>query len=659
MAFTAAAKRRRLRTIAVLLLLILAAAGLFGIAHLETRLKAAAVRESRDDIVVIASALSEHLNRALESTNFIADSLALVLLSGGTSLVDDRIYERVRRVPHLRGWVFADKDGVVIDGSAGDMLGIPLNDRDWFAEAHRAQARLTLGHPEGGRYLQAQPSSIAATGRWTIPVARRIDGPDGTVAGYLVILLNPNYLTDIATRGFGDSTSRVRFYARDGTLLASSAHEIDRIGSRSEALWFLRDFLPRLDRGIHVGRDGSGNDAVAGFQLTEDGLIATEVSRDMSYVLRDPDATILEIRLLGAGFLGLLTLSFALFGKISEWASGKELAAARAELGRDLAAREAALLRETRERIDQLHAGVPAVIFTRRVEPDGSSRLLYRGGDVTAVMGWPARMFEGVDRLRNVVEISSEVEENYVLTALLQGESSVEYRVRQPDGSFRWIETRCRRLSRSADGGGEVVGYSVNMTARKNLEEQVRRLALQDPLTGLPNRRHLLTKLDDAVKRQKRSGAWAALIFLDLDEFKVLNDTHGHEAGDALLVQVARRLVANLREVDTVSRFGGDEFVILTEQLGIDAHAAEAALQAVLRKISGCLSAPFVIDMPHAGDEDRTVTHRLGASIGAALFPSRAPDAETLLNIADTCMYEAKRAGKGRSSYRVLGAGDA
>jgi len=643
----------------VMLALIVLAFGAVFVAidvKLGSVLRQGAVEESRRDMALAASAVAEHLNRALESVDVVSDSLAQSLLASADTPADETILQRAGWVPHLRGWALAGADGVVVSASDEEMIGVAVGGRPWFAVLAGGASQPVLGQPEGGRYLSAAPPAIAEAGRWTIPVIRRLEEPRGEVVGYMLILLNPAYFADIAALSFGSAVSRVRFHGRDGVLLASSRDEIERIGHRNDAAWFLHHVLPQRDRGLHVGQDGAGVEAVAAFQLSESGLVAVEASRDMPDVLRGAEAAMREIRGWGASVLVLSLVGLVLLERLRERAASHELAATRAELDRDHATREAALLHGSREMVEKLHAGLPAIIFTRSVEADRSSRLLYQGGDVLAVTGWPPPLFEDVDRSKDVVEIVPNGPDDYVWAALVNGESSADYRLRQPDGSFRWLETRCRRLSRSADGGGEIVGYTVDVTARKDLEEQIRRLALHDQLTGLPNRRHLLERLDEAIKRQKRHGTWSALIFIDLDQFKMLNDSHGHEAGDEALIEVARRLVANLREVDTVARFAGDEFVVLLEHVGSDARTAEAALQVVLRKLAAYLSEPYVLRRYRPGGGGGTGLHDAGCSLGAVLFPPRAPAPETLLSRADECMYEAKRAGKGQYRYRIMGA---
>ncbi len=169
----------------------------------------------------------------------------------------------------------------------------------------------------------------------------------------------------------------------------------------------------------------------------------------------------------------------------------------------------------------------------------------------------------------------------------------VEHRCK--DGRIIWGEV-LSKPERNAQG--EIVGYhgiTREITERRRLEEQVRQLAFHDPLTHLANRRLLVEHLDQAMSASKRSHRHGALLFLDLDNFKPLNDTHGHGVGDLLLIEVAERLKTCVREADTVARFGGDEFVVLLCEL--DAHKDEASAQAaaIAEKIRIRLAEPYVL----------------------------------------------------------------
>lgn len=176
---------------------------------------------------------------------------------------------------------------------------------------------------------------------------------------------------------------------------------------------------------------------------------------------------------------------------------------------------------------------------------------------------------------------------------------------------------------------------------------QVWELAFHDALTGLPNRRLLNDRLSQAMAVSQRSMCFGALIFLDLDNFKPLNDVHGHEIGDLLLVDAAQRLTACVREVDTVARFGGDEFVVLLTALVADRAEATERARLVAEKIRNTLAEPYQLSVPQGqGSEPLLVEHRCTASLGVTLFLGNAATTADVLKWADVAMYDAKEAGR-------------
>jgi diguanylate cyclase (GGDEF)-like protein len=190
-----------------------------------------------------------------------------------------------------------------------------------------------------------------------------------------------------------------------------------------------------------------------------------------------------------------------------------------------------------------------------------------------------------------------------------------------------------------------------NKATRRIMDEQLRQIAFYDPLTQLPNRRLLSDRLAQAMIAGKRSGNIGALMFVDLDNFKPLNDHHGHELGDLLLIEVANRLRNCVRKVDTVARFGGDEFVILLSDLGTDKSESAQRTRVLAEKILVSIANPY--DLPlHGGDSiAATVTHHCSASIGVILFVDHEMSPSEALRLADEAMYQAKEAGRNRIHF--------
>jgi diguanylate cyclase (GGDEF)-like protein/PAS domain S-box-containing protein len=181
------------------------------------------------------------------------------------------------------------------------------------------------------------------------------------------------------------------------------------------------------------------------------------------------------------------------------------------------------------------------------------------------------------------------------------------------------------------------VGSHVDITERKAAEDEVKSLAFYDPLTHLPNRRLLLARLDQAIISCTRWGRKGALLFIDLDNFKTLNDTLGHDFGDMLLQQVALRLQACVRECDTVARLGGDEFVVMLEDLSKDALEAASQTELIGEKILDTLNQPYLL-----------ATHKYHStpSIGVTLFTEHPLGVDILFKQADIAMYQSKKAGR-------------
>jgi len=232
-----------------------------------------------------------------------------------------------------------------------------------------------------------------------------------------------------------------------------------------------------------------------------------------------------------------------------------------------------------------------------------------------------------------------------------------EVQHRCKDGRLIWGEV-LSKPERDADG--TITGYhgiTREITERKQMQDEVRQLAFYDPLTKLPNRRLLHDRLSQAMAASKRSGCFGALMFLDLDHFKPLNDTHGHEVGDLLLIEAADRLKGCVREMDTVARFGGDEFVVMLSDLNADKGKSASEAEIVAEKIRNALSGPYLLQVRREGKADTTVEHHCSASIGVALFINHEASQDDILKWADTAMYQAKETGRNSICFYDLETG--
>ena len=221
----------------------------------------------------------------------------------------------------------------------------------------------------------------------------------------------------------------------------------------------------------------------------------------------------------------------------------------------------------------------------------------------------------------------------------------ITYRFVAADGRIREMESRGNVILDQQGRVERVVVVAQDITERRQMEEAIHQLAFHDALTQLPNRRLLDDRLNQAMAASARSGCYGALMFLDLDNFKLLNDTHGHVVGDLLLIEAASRLKACVRGADTVARFGGDEFVVMISELDGDHAASLVQARIVADKILDTLSEPYRLTVGGDAQGEIIVKHRCTVSVGVVLFINHIDSQVNILKWADRAMYRAKKLG--------------
>ncbi len=272
--------------------------------------------------------------------------------------------------------------------------------------------------------------------------------------------------------------------------------------------------------------------------------------------------------------------------------------------------------------------------FLSRHTIDGT--FLYASPVSRAMLGWDSEAMLG--RTPKQLELDHPddmeiIERNWVGALREERSRTAAYRARRRDGSIVWLETTFRAVRGPGGEALEMVCVSRDISERKSAELELAHRALHDGLTGLPNRTLFLDRLGQALRRARRRDRGVAVVFLDLDRFKLVNDSLGHKAGDRLLVDVAMRLSSALRPSDTLARFGGDELTLLCEDIGDAEHA-----RAIAQRLLETFAEPFLVQDGEAF---------LQASVGIALSRDGFEAPEDLIRDADAAMYRAKARGQG------------
>ena len=294
-----------------------------------------------------------------------------------------------------------------------------------------------------------------------------------------------------------------------------------------------------------------------------------------------------------------------------------------------------AALRNSEELFRQLAGNIPEVFWIMNA---GQERLIYVSPAYEKIWGRGSdALYANPEEWLKYVHPADRARVSAARKKAVFGCYNEEFRILWPDGSIRWLYERAFPVR---DGDGDVVriaGITEDVSERKRAEERLTYLAQYDHLSGLPNRALFLDRLSQAQAQAQREGWVTAVVFIDLDRFKVINDTLGHAAGDKLVVAVAQRLARAIRSGDTVSRLGGDEFALILQNLSKPRDAAT-----VSQKVLEGLAAPFEVE-----GHEIFVT----ASIGITLFPSDGENPEELLKNADSAMYRAKHQGRNNFQF--------
>ena len=619
--------RRVLRQFALYLALMLALVW-GGVAVEQARFAALAASGGKANVQNLSRAFSEEV----KATVALVD-LSLIQLRG-TWQRDPADFARSvnEHARHLRvpmHITVTDAEGRLLYtdaavGGAAAPQGLSLGDLRQFA-IHREHG--------GDRLFVSRPERNRLSRQWMVQFTRPIRTPDGGLAGVIAAAVQPEYFLrfyDSIDLGPDAAVSLMRL---DATVIARS--------SRVDGNRHMGTTVPGAPQLLGGGASGAFRKAsrldgierfYAWHKLPEYGLVVT-----VGQAVRDAEARFAQQRevMRSAGLvvsLGLAMLGWAAIGAAERRRRAlKALAAAEARWKMALnAAGDGVWDSDVRTGLVTLSPNAQRILDSEHT-----------------VVSWL-----GADSLAGLVHPDELPAVRAALRAHVDGHTAdyaMEHRLRTRDGGWRWIEARGTVTERSERGEPlRMVGTFSNIDTRKQEEQRMRRMAHEDALTGLPNRVLLHDRMRQAILSADREGHKVGLVYFDLDNFKPVNDTHGHAVGDRLLRMVAQRVRAALRESDTLARVGGDEFAVLLPRCQQPQDAERVAATILAR-----LEEPF-------DDGERIL--RVSGSLGYALYPdcgagdgNAAAAAEALLHCADLAMYDAKAHGRNRisGSYRT------
>lgn len=297
------------------------------------------------------------------------------------------------------------------------------------------------------------------------------------------------------------------------------------------------------------------------------------------------------------------------------------------------------------DQFNKIASRLPGVVYQYRLRPDGHMSFPWASEAIKSIYGVePHEVKDSIDPLLDIIHPDDLSE----LIASINDSANTmkvwrhEYRINHPDGRVRWLQGNAMP-EKAPDGSVFWNGFITDITEKRLSEDTIHQLAFYDELTGLPNRRLLQDRLKLALHASHRHAQHGAILFMDLDDFKSLNDTLGHSIGDSLLKHIAARLNQSLRRLDTISRLGGDEFVVIIDELERNEAVAAQEARAIAEKILDLVTETVNLD----GHD-----YRCSVSIGICLFYGYHLNREELLRRADIAMYQAKSSG--RNSIRFF-----
>ncbi|APW44227.1 EAL domain-containing protein [Rhodoferax saidenbachensis] len=549
-----------------------------------------------------ARIVDENLRRQLAGVRSALDSIRKAHLENSPGATGLSIQALRNAMPGVRALALLDKNGHILQ-SSDEMQDSHLDDADFLRSISKMR--------DAGTVYVSRPYENTP-GTSNIKLSMKVESPPGDTPGVATAILNPAYFD---------------------VVMQSVIYAPDMWSSISQRDGFVVLFVPPSLRpgaaipGLSVVPDDSRmvvQRTIDATQANLDKELVVAVSRSYQEISKPWIRLAIELASLWCVFVLIVGPSIWLLQ-----VKRRSLSVLTEKRAKDAA--------ENAERMELALAGARLGLWDQAL-PSGLLQVDERAASILGhVDGQPRTILNWRD------EIHPDDLDNVVLAfdRHLSGETpryEAEYRLRHVNGCWVWVQARGKIVERDRQGRPvRILGTRADISASKRHESEIQQLAFYDGLTGLPNRRLLMDRISRAVNLSHRNRQAGAIMFIDLDNFKDLNDTLGHDKGDLLLAQVAARLLEVTRKTDTVARLGGDEFVVLLEELGASDSSVSERAEQIGQNIVQRLSTPYLL----SGHEVYSTP-----SVGVAMFGADTESIDDLMKQADLAMYEAKAAGR-------------
>jgi diguanylate cyclase (GGDEF)-like protein/PAS domain S-box-containing protein len=539
-------------------------------------------------------------------------------------------------LPAVRTMLTIDAQGTVVSSSRPDAIRFDASQRAYFLSAkHQPRAdTLYVGAPFT---TERNIYALTLVKAWT--------GDANEFNGITMAALDPEYFTVLLRSVLYADDMRITLVHGDGLafLTVPNSPEVQGTNLNRPGTVFVQHMASGQTESLHIGSALlHGGERMVAFRtvrpsdLNMDKPLLLAVSRDLHAVLAPWHQLALAMAF---AYALVCTLTFVgLYFLRRKQTALLELSKARRQDAREQA-----------ERLELALSGGDLGLFDLDMQTgiryvDARAREIVGDGPddpVDSFAAWAQRRHpDDVERTRAALQAH---------TLGHADAFTADYRVRHKDGHWVWVHSRARITQRSADGQAlRMVGTYQDISDRKTAEARIAEFAFYDPLTQLPNRRLLMDRLSQSQVASARSRKHGAVLYMDLDHFKSVNDTLGHDMGDLLLQQVAVRVQSCVRQSDTVARLGGDEFVVVLDQLSDSLQEAQAHARRMADKILDALREPVQL-----GAQGLNVT----SSVGISLFLGETASAAQLLKQADQALYHAKGLGRNQAVVFTLAIG--